>query len=97
MALPSAEMRQARVHMQMVFQDSFSSLNPQVEVSDQVAEPLRNYNAYNGQALKDWVAGLFDRVDLPRNFLRRFPHELSFGQRPRVAIARALALNLMMK
>jgi peptide/nickel transport system ATP-binding protein/glutathione transport system ATP-binding protein len=86
-------MWQARVHMQMVFQDPFASLNPQVQVSDQVAEPLRNYNTYNGQALKDRVAGLFDRVELPRSFLRRFPHELSVGQQQRVAIARALALN----
>jgi peptide/nickel transport system ATP-binding protein/glutathione transport system ATP-binding protein len=93
LALPPAEMRQARVHMQMVFQDPFASLNPQMQVSDQVAEPLRNYNIYSGQALEDRVAGLFDRVELPRSFLRRFPHELSGGQRQRVAIARALALN----
>jgi peptide/nickel transport system ATP-binding protein/glutathione transport system ATP-binding protein len=93
LALPAAEMRQARVHMQMVFQDPFASLNPQMQLSDQVAEPLRNYNVVSGQALEDRVAVLFDRVELPRSFLQRFPHELSGGQRQRVAIARALALT----
>ena len=93
LALPAAEMRQARVHMQMVFQDPFASLNPQMQLSDQVAEPLRNYNVVSGQALEERVAVLFDRVELPRSFLQRFPHELSGGQRQRVAIARALALN----
>ena len=79
--------------MQMVFQDPFASLNPQMQLSDQVAEPLRNYNVVSGQALEERVAVLFDRVELPRSFLQRFPHELSGGQRQRVAIARALALN----
>jgi ABC-type oligopeptide transport system ATPase subunit len=41
----------------------------------------------------DRVAGLFDQVELPQSFLRRYPHELSGGQRQRIAIARALALN----
>ena len=81
----------------MVFQGPFASLNPQMQLSDQMAEPLRNYNIASGQALDDRVAVLFDRVELPRSFLRRFPHELSGGQRQRVAIARALALNLMME
>lgn len=93
LALPPAEMRQARVHMQMVFQDPFASLSPQMQVSDQVAEQLLKYNIYSGQALEDRVAELFDCVELARSFLRRFPDELSGGQRQRVAIARALALN----
>ena len=48
LALSPAEMRQARVHMQMVFQDPFASLNPQMQLFDQVAEPLRNYNIASG-------------------------------------------------
>ena len=56
MSLPPAEIRKVRVHMQMEFQDPFASLNPQMQVSDQVAEPLRNYNIYSGQALEDRVA-----------------------------------------
>ena len=93
LALSQTELQKARRDMQMVFQDPFASLNPQMTLVDQVAEPLRNYNIASGGELQDRVATLFDRVELPRSFLRRFPHELSGGQRQRVAIARALALN----
>ncbi|MFU8864973.1 MAG: ABC transporter ATP-binding protein [Rhodobacterales bacterium] len=93
MALDTRALRRARQDMQMVFQDPFASLNPQMQLSDQVAEPLRNFGTHQGSALTDKVADLFDRVHLPRNFMRRYPHELSGGQRQRVAIARALALN----
>jgi len=93
LALDSAGLREARRDMQMVFQDPFASLNPQMTLADQVAEPMKNYNMAQGSELMDRVAGLFDRVELPRAFMRRFPHELSGGQRQRIAIARALALN----
>ncbi len=87
------ELLRARRDMQMIFQDPFASLNPQMRLQDQVAEPLINYGIGNAQERADRVAQLFDRVELPRSFLRRFPHELSGGQRQRIAIARALALN----
>ena len=93
LALDSAGLREARRDMQMVFQDPFASLNPQMTLADQVAEPIKNYNMAQGSELLDRVARLFDRVELPRAFMRRFPHELSGGQRQRIAIARALALN----
>jgi peptide/nickel transport system ATP-binding protein/glutathione transport system ATP-binding protein len=93
LALNSAGLRDARRDMQMVFQDPFASLNPQMTLADQVAEPLKNYNMAQGSELMDRVARLFERVELPRAFMRRFPHELSGGQRQRIAIARALALN----
>ncbi|WP_372609892.1 ABC transporter ATP-binding protein [Aquicoccus sp.] len=93
MALGQDGLQKARADMQMVFQDPFASLNPQMQLMDQVAEPLRNYHVAKGKELQERVAQLFDRVELPRSFLRRFPHELSGGQRQRVAIARALALN----
>ena len=91
--LPPEELRKARAQMQMVFQDPFASLNPQMRLMDQVAEPIRNSGTERGAALKDMVAELFDRVQLPRSFLNRYPHEMSGGQRQRVAIARALALR----
>ncbi|MGL4311545.1 MAG: ABC transporter ATP-binding protein, partial [Paracoccaceae bacterium] len=91
--LDTGELRAARRDMQMVFQDPFASLNPQMRLKDQVAEPLLNFGIASGAELSERVASLFDRVELPRSFLRRFPHELSGGQRQRVAIARALALN----
>jgi len=93
MALEPKELRHARVDMQMVFQDPFASLNPQMRLADQVAEPMRNYHTASKSEIEDRVGMLFDRVELPRSFLRRYPHELSGGQRQRVAIARALALN----
>ncbi len=93
MALNQRNLRIARLDMQMIFQDPFASLNPQMQLSDQVAEPIHNFGMLKGTAVQDWVEVLFDRVELPRSFMRRFPHELSGGQRQRVAIARALALK----
>ncbi|KUP93806.1 ABC transporter ATP-binding protein [Tritonibacter horizontis] len=92
-ALNPRELHKARLDMQMIFQDPFASLNPQMQLQDQVAEPLKNYAIASGSELQDRVAALFDRVHLPRSFMRRFPHEMSGGQRQRIAIARALALN----
>jgi peptide/nickel transport system ATP-binding protein/glutathione transport system ATP-binding protein len=91
--LGSADLRQARRNMQMIFQDPFASLNPYRRLRDQVAEPLLNFSLASGRELEDRVTHLFDRVELPRSFLRRYPHELSGGQRQRVAIARAIATN----
>ncbi|MDA7424506.1 ABC transporter ATP-binding protein [Thalassococcus lentus] len=93
MALSPAKLREARREMQMIFQDPFASLNPQIQLADQVAEPIHNYGTHSGSDVMDVVGNLFDRVELPRSFMRRFPHELSGGQRQRIAIARALALN----
>ncbi|WP_204114838.1 ABC transporter ATP-binding protein [Shimia biformata] len=93
MALDQGDLRKARQDMQMVFQDPFASLNPQMQLQDQVAEPMRNFNSHSASEIRDRVAMLFDRVELPRSFMRRYPHELSGGQRQRIAIARALALN----
>ena len=92
-AMSQPELWDARRDMQMIFQDPFASLNPQMRLMDQVAEPILNYKIAKGAEVQDRVAALFDRVKLPRNFLQRYPHELSGGQRQRVAIARALALN----
>ncbi|WP_299986811.1 ABC transporter ATP-binding protein [uncultured Ruegeria sp.] len=93
MKLDQSDLRKARLDMQMIFQDPFASLNPQMQLIDQVAEPMRNYGVASGSELQDRVAQLFDKVQLPRSFMRRFPHEMSGGQRQRIAIARALALN----
>ncbi|MCH2248385.1 MAG: ABC transporter ATP-binding protein [Cognatishimia sp.] len=93
MALSPGDLRDMRRDMQMIFQDPFASLNPQMQLAEQVAEPIHNFGTLKGSAVSDRVSMLFDRVELPRSFMRRFPHELSGGQRQRVAIARALALN----
>ncbi len=93
LSLNPKDMRKARSNIQMVFQDPFSSLNPQRPLFDQVAEPLRNYGTVKREALQEKIGDLFDRVKLPRSFMQRYPHQLSGGQRQRIAIARALALN----
>ncbi|WP_136441261.1 ABC transporter ATP-binding protein [Pacificoceanicola onchidii] len=93
MSLGPKELREERREMQMIFQDPFASLNPQIQLADQVAEPIHNYQTETGSAVMDRVGELFDRVELPRSFMRRYPHELSGGQRQRIAIARALALR----
>ena len=90
LSLAPKDMREARSNIQMVFQDPFASLNPQMLLVDQVAEPLRNYGTLKGKDLEERIAVLFDRVKLPRSFMRRYPHELSGGQRQRIAIALSL-------
>ena len=91
--MDAGELRLARRDMQMVFQDPFASLNPQMKLSDQIAEPLLNYGVGDASERADRVARLLDRVHLPTSFMSRYPHELSGGQRQRIAIARALSLN----
>lgn len=60
--------------------------NPYMRLRDQVAEPLANFGIAQGSEISDRVATLFDRVELPRSFMTRFPHELSGGQRQRVGV-----------
>jgi oligopeptide/dipeptide ABC transporter ATP-binding protein len=79
--------------MQIIFQDPFSSLDPRMSAGDIVAEPLRVHRVASGRALKEIVAGLFDRVGLRRAQMDNFPHQFSGGQRQRIGIARALALK----
>ena len=93
MGLAPNALRDMRREMQMIFKDPFASLNPQMQLAAQVAEPINNYGIETGSAVIDKVEYLFDRVELPRSFMRRYPHEMSGGQRQRIAIARALALN----
>lgn len=85
------ELRQVRRHLQMIFQDPQSSLNPRMTVFDIIAEPLRINGMLSGAALQQRVAGLMDEVGLPRSYMKRYPHAFSGGQRQRIGIARALA------
>jgi ABC-type glutathione transport system ATPase component len=88
-----ARMKKARCGIQMVFQDPYASLNPRKRVCDIIAEPLEIHLKETKAAIADRVAWLIERVGLPRDAARRFPHEFSGGQRQRICIARALALN----
>lgn len=90
--LPPRRLLPLRRRVQVVFQDPFSSLNPRLRVRDILAEPILNFGlARNRSELHDRVATLMDQVRLPRDALRRYPHEFSGGQRQRIAIGRALA------
>ena len=82
-----------RRNCQVVFQDSFSSLNPRQLVKDIVGRPLRVWNEASGEELTERVVSLLDSVGLRRQHMYRFPHQFSGGQRQRISIARALALD----
>jgi len=86
-------LRDIRQHTGIVFQDPASSLNPRLPIGESIGEPLFLAGQAKGQDLSLRVEELLDKVELPRSYRNRYPHELSGGQRQRVGIARALALN----
>jgi oligopeptide/dipeptide ABC transporter ATP-binding protein len=86
-------MRPVRRKLQIVFQDPYSSLNPRMNAGDIVAEPMVIHNQTGKGNLKHRVAGMFERVGLRPDQMRRFPHEFSGGQRQRISIARALSVG----
>ena len=79
--------------VQMIFQDSMSSLNPKKRVLDIIAEPIRNFERLSDQEEKKKVKSLLDIVGMPEDALYKYPHEFSGGQRQRIGIARALAVK----
>ncbi|GCE14721.1 ABC transporter ATP-binding protein [Tengunoibacter tsumagoiensis] len=92
----SAAMRAYRRHVQLVFQDPFSSLNAVHDIRYHLSRPLRVYgHAKSEQEVTEQVLALLRRVSLTpaEQFLEKYPHQLSGGQRQRVAIARALAVR----
>ena len=91
--LSRSEMKPYRKHIQMIFQDPYSSLNPRMIVKDIIREPL-NINTILTTSEKDEkVAWLLDKVGLSIEQSNRYPHEFSGGQRQRIGIARALATD----
>lgn len=85
--------RRYRRNCQVVFQESFASLNPRHLVKDIVGRPLRVHKEASGSALTERVVELLEQVGLGRQHLYRYPHQFSGGQRQRISIARALALD----
>ena len=92
-AAPASEVRALRPRMQMIFQDSFSSLNPRLSVGRSIAEPLLEHTTMSRAERKERVGELMRVVGLDPALATRMPHEFSGGQRQRIGIARALALN----
>jgi glutathione transport system ATP-binding protein len=92
-SLTGPALQALRRDIQFIFQDPFASLNPRLTVGFSIMEPLLVHGVSQGAEAQARVAWLLDKVGLPAEAARRYPHEFSGGQRQRIAIARALALN----
>lgn len=86
-------LKKLKQDMQMVHQDPTSSLNPRKKIKDIIEEPLIIHNIGDADSRIKRVKELLDVVELPEDYLYRYPHSLSGGQKQRIGIARALALN----
>jgi peptide/nickel transport system ATP-binding protein len=93
LALGSRELREARRHLQIVFQDPYSSLNPRMRVGDIVREPLTIHRIGTADERVARVRQLFEMVGLDPADMSKYPHEFSGGQRQRIGVARAIALE----
>ncbi len=91
--LKGEEMRRMRRRMQMIFQDPYASLNPRMNITEIVGEPLIVHDLVKNGDLQEKVKELLTTVRLSPSFANRYPHEFSGGQRQRIGIARALALQ----
>ncbi|WP_189424300.1 ABC transporter ATP-binding protein [Devosia pacifica] len=91
--LSAEALRPFRRRMQIVFQDSYSALDPMMTLVQIIAEPLHIHEIGTAREQSELALDWLDRVGLDRSFASRYPHELSGGQRQRVAIARSLILG----
>ena len=92
-SIENQELRPLRRHMQMIFQDPYSSLNPRMTVAEIIGEPLLVNGMINNSEREIIICDLLEQVGLKNEHLRRYPHAFSGGQRQRIGIARALALK----
>ena len=91
--LKNHELKNYRKQMQIIFQDSYSSLNPMMTLAKIVIEPFVIHNLYTFNERQEFANELLNKVGLDKTYHNRYPHELSGGERQRVSIARALALK----
>jgi peptide/nickel transport system ATP-binding protein len=90
---PSA-LKKLRSHIQIIFQDPYSSLNPRLTIGSAIAETLKVHGLVSTKKeRKEQVVALLEKVSLKAEHFDRYPHEFSGGQRQRIVIARALALR----
>lgn len=94
LALQGEELRRMRRHIQIIFQDPYSSLNPRLTIGAAILEPMQVHRLHaNDRSRKEKVMDLLRKVGLREEHYDRYPHEFSGGQRQRVCIARALSLE----
>lgn len=91
--MSAGRLRKIRTHLQMVFQDSTSSLNPRKQIYDILAAPILYHKIIERDMLDEEINRLLDLVGLPKSMKYRYPHEFSGGQRQRIGIAKALSLR----
>ena len=89
----SAQMRDIRTKMQIIFQDPYSSLPPRSTVGGILSEPVEVHGIVPKDQVKDYVLELMDKCGLRDYYSERYPHEFSGGQRQRICIARALSVK----
>jgi len=89
--LSARQMLPFRKHIQMIFQDPYSSLNPRMTIFDTLAEPLKLQGVKSRSEIIERVFEIMDDVGLKHSYVRKYPHEFSGGQRQRIAIGRAIA------
>ena len=82
-----------RKNMQMVFQNPYSSLNPSFTIFGSMQEPLIRFGEKSRKARREKIAKLLEAVNLPADYMERYPNEFSGGQRQRIGIARALSVS----
>lgn len=82
-----------RRHLQIIFQDPYSALNPRMTLQQILCEPLDIHHLYTGPSRSKRIKKLIHMVGLEENQLNRYPHQFSGGQRQRICIARALAVE----
>ena len=93
-SLHGSVLRKMRKHIQIIFQDPYSSLNPRMTIGRAIMEPMQVHKLHNNDTdRKRKVIELLERVNLNASHFNRYPHEFSGGQRQRICIARALALQ----
>ncbi len=92
-ALKKGQLKQARKSMQVVFQDSYSAVNPRMNAHEIIAEPLRNFEKLTKIDEQARVNELLSLVGLQAEDGSKYPHQFSGGQLQRITIARAIALN----
>lgn len=92
-AYKSAEIKEYRKNVQMIFQNPYSSLNPKMKIKEILAEPLKINTNLSKSEIEEQIEKIIIKVGLDKKHLDLYPHEFSGGQRQRIAIARALILN----